>query len=607
MRHSRILLAALVVVAASAFLLPLTVSAASWNAPYKLGTGGTKPSVAIDDTGALHYVWWDADKKVIQYAACAGLDKNSCGATETLPNNGGDSYYPNIAIDPQGRPNVVWESRDGGSYSVFWSRRENGNWAAIKKISSEPYSELPDIAIGPQGIIHVVYQSKQNSTGFVFYAESDDGFTTLNKSELSQHVSDAPIETAAESNAMEFAAEGTQLSNGLYPRLTVDANDRAHVVWNAPSPYGIYYRIQNATGGFDKAIKVSSGHKDQTPDIVYSPNGSTGILWGTYDNFNAAFAEYVNGQQDLLKYDVDGGLEQSLWPRVAADCNGLFYFAFQGKTTAAGNWDIFARTYNATNNKFGKRVTIGNTGAQEQTPAIAVTNVGAIVYANTGSSSTMGATSNLGITCGSGPTNTPTATTETSATPTFTPTNTDVPNATATNTPTPTNTDVATATPTATEVATETPTATATNTSTSGTEHIPADDPRIVYSGTWTGYKYKKATDQQYTRCGGAKKCKKNWSAELSFTGGAQVQWETAYAQTYGKAQVYLDGKLFERVNLCKPNRNSAIPKFGVRTYILFGDANTPHTIKIEALGTHAKCSPYDSNYVAVDGFNIVR
>lgn len=615
MRNSRFLLIALVIVGVSAFLLPLTVSAASWNAPYKLGNGDTKPSVAIDAAGNLHYVWWEPNSKVIQYAACAGLNKNDCTAPETLPNNGDDSYYPNIAIDPQGRPNAVWESRDGSSYSVYWSRRESSGWVSIKKVSSEPYSELPDIAIGPQGIIHVVYQSKQSNTGYIYYAESSDGFGTLTKSELAQHQSDAPIETAAEAHLAEFAPEGQQLTNGLYPRLTADADDRAHVVWSAPSPYGVYYRMQQASGGFGNKITVSTGHKDQTPDIVYSPAGSVGIVWSTYDNFNAGFAEYVNGQQDSKKLDIDGGLEQSLWARVAADCNGLFHFAFQGKASASGNWDIFARTYNAATDKFGKRVTIGDTGSQEQTPAIAVTNVGAIVYTNTSSDSIMGATSNLGISCGGTPTNTPTETTVASATatPTFTPTNTDVPNATATNTPTATatatatQTDVATATPTNTEVATATPTATATTTTPNDSEHIPADDPRIAYGGTWQDYKSKKATDQEYTRCGGANKCRKNWSAELNFVGGTRVEWETAYAQTYGKAQVYIDGNLFERVNLCKPNRNSAIPKFGIRTYVLSGDANTPHTIKIKALGTHAKCSPYESNYVAVDGFNIVR
>ncbi len=565
MRPSRFLLIALVIVGVSAFLLPLTVSAASWNAPYKLGDGDTKPSVAIDAAGTLHYVWWEPTHKVIQYAACAGLNKSDCTTPEPLPNNGGASYYPNLAIDPQGRPNVVWESRDGSSYSVFWARRENGSWTAPKKVSGEPYSELPDIAIGPQGIIHVVYQSKQNSTGYIYYVESSDGFGTFKIGELAQHQSDAPIETAAEAHQAEFALEGQQLTNGLFPRLTADANDRAHVVWSAPSPYGVYYRIQQANGDFGNQIAVSTGHKDQTPDIVFSSTGSVGITWSTYDNFNAGFAEYVNGKLDTKVLDIDDGLEQSLWARVAADCSGLFYFAFQGKPGASGSWDIFARTFNSNTNTFGKRVTIGNTSSQEQTPAIAVTNVGAIVYTNTNNKSTMGATYELGTTCGSRATLTPTDTTSASATPT------------------------------------------PTDTVTSSIEHIAGDDPRIVYNGSWDDYHKKGASDKEYMRCGGEKKCKKHSSAALTFVGGTRVEWETAYAQAYGKAQIRIDGAFVEQVDLCKPNPNSLKPKFGVRTYGILGDANTPHNIEIRAMGKDSNCSTFDSNFVVVDGFNIVR
>lgn len=445
---------------------------------------------------------------------------------------------------------MVWESRDSGTYSVFWSRRENGGWSAIQKLSSEPYSELPDIAIGPLGIIHVVYQSKQDNTGQVYYVESSDGFITSRKTLISQHLSDSDIETAAEAAVTGSDPETEQVSNRLQPRLTADANDRAHVVWNAPSPYGIYYRIQNANGDFDSTIKVSTGHRDQAPDIAYSPSGSLGIVWGAYETRNAAFAEYVNGQPGLKRYAVDQGLEQSLLPRIAVDCNGLFYFAFQGKETAAGDWNIYVRTYDSATNQFGKRVTIADAGSEEATPAIALNNVGAIVYTNKTRGKVMGATSNPGITC------------STSGTPTPPPT---------------------------------------------GTEHIPANDPRITYNGTWASRPDDKASDNQYMRCGGSKGCKKDWSAGLNFTGGTRVEWETAYAKTYGKVQVLIDGKLFEQIDLCSQNRNSTKPKFASRTYVLVGNANTLHSIKIRALGSHTNCSPDDSNFVAVDGFNIIR
>lgn len=617
---ARLALSALVLLATGAFLLPLVASATTWNPPYDLGGGGTKPSVAVDSAGGLHYVWWEPTAKVIQYTFCTGPAESDCGRVETLPNNGAASYYPNIAIDPADRPNVVWESRDGSSYSIFWAQRENGQWSAAKKISREPYSELPDIAIGSQGIVHVVYQSKQDNTGYVYYVESDDGFATLRSTELEAAPSDLPIPAAADTSEAVANPEGGQLTNGLFPRVATDASDRAHIVWNAPSPYGVYYSIQQATGDFASKLTVSTGHKDQSADVTVSPGGAVGILWGTYDNFNAAFAEYDDGRRDLRQYDVDGGIAQSLWPRVDADCSGLFHFVFQGKVTTDGNWNVYHRTYDAATNTFGKRETIASTGGQEQTPDIAVAEVGAVAFTDTSRATARGSTALLDVNCGGAPTATATATltgtpTATNTIPAgATPTHTFTPTDTPTNTPTATDTEPApptsTQTPTDTATATDQPTAapspTATDHSPGGAEHIPATDPRITYTGEWKEYHTRAASDKSYMRCGGKKKCASDWSASITFTGGRRVQWETIYANTYGKARVLLDGELYEQVDLCKMRPRSSNPKFATRTYVLTGDANTAHTLQIVAFG-RSDCSDYRSAFVGVDGFNVLR
>lgn len=370
--------------AALAFMLmlPLGVAAAPNNAPFALGTGSTKPSVAMDSKGTQYYVWWNPNTKTIQYSSCTGSDGSNCTATVDLPSHGA-SYYPGIALDGQGRPNVVFESKVSGSYQVFWTRLESNGWISPVQISSEPYSELPDIAIGPRGVIHVVYQSKQSGTGFVYYAENSNG--SWHKPEpLAQVTSDKPLTNFAELAEQAGAAtESDSLSNGLFPRVAADGNDRAHIVWNLPSPYGIRYRFQTSTG-WSKTRKVAKGQKDQTPDVAVAPNGSVGIVWGTYDDYNAAFVEYQNGKKDKRINDIDGGLAQSLWPRLTADCAGNFQIVFQGKTNPSASWNIYRTAYNPVTNQLLKRVTIAALGAQEQTPAIAGSNnTVAVVWANT--------------------------------------------------------------------------------------------------------------------------------------------------------------------------------------------------------------------------------
>jgi hypothetical protein len=58
--------------------------------------------------------------------------------------------------------------------------------------------------------------------------------------------------------------------------------------------------------------------------------------------------------------------------------------------------------------------------------------------------------------------------------------------------------------------------------------------------------------------------------------------------------------------DLCDSNCSSVKPKFGVHTYVHSGNQNTQHSIKIVASG-HASCTQGNKNFIAIDGFNILR
>lgn len=381
MRH----VLALTLLCLTALLAPHPTSAASpWSEPFALGSGGTKPAVAVSADGTQHFVWWNPSTLHIEYTSCSATQAGSCAASSTLPDLG-PSYYPSIALDPQNRPNVVFEIKYGTSYQVFWTRFENGAWSQPVQISHESYSELPDIAIGPSGRLHVTYQSKQGNTGAVYYAESDGAtWSTAQALERVTAAETLPVQAEIANNRLS-EPENAQLASGFYPRVAADENDRAYVVWSAPSPYGIYYRFQKAKG-WSKKIQVASGQKDQAPDVTVGRDGSVGIIWGTYDDFNAAFAEYHKGKRENYINDIDGGLAQSLWPRIATDCAGRFQFAFQGKPTVSSSWNIYYRTYDPVTDKTTRRNTIAALDAQEQTPAVATSGGRlAVVWTSTSS------------------------------------------------------------------------------------------------------------------------------------------------------------------------------------------------------------------------------
>lgn len=585
MQFKKALALALVVLGTSAFLLPFMVSAANWSSPFALDGGDIKPAVAVDDAGNQHYVWWSGGS--IRYSKCTGQGGSGCSSPENLPGSG-KSFYPSIAIDPQGRPNVVFESamKDANKYAVYWTRKQGSSWTSPKKLSSEPYSELPDIAIGPGGVIHVIYQSKQDDTGYVYYTKSNGGFEFSSPESLETAQSNAPIaefgKLAAEGKAPE-AMEGNKISNGLYPRIAADQNDDAQAVWNLPGPdYGIKYRRQ-VGGAWQKAKTAGSGQKDQTPDITVAPNGSVGIVWGTYDDFNAAFAEFNNGNKDNSIGDIDGGLAQSLWPKITADCANDFHLVFQGSVNTDSKWNIYHRTYDPATNNLGSRETVADIGASEQTPAVDAKSVIAVAYTNTTNGIVDASTANLNLSC-SGAT----------ATPTFTPTNTGTPdpNATPTNTPTATNTpgDVV---------------------SIANTDKCASYDGTetgcIHYKKSWKKYSDSKATNGNYSRCEDGGVCPKRSAAKIYLPGGyTRVKWFTVKAKTYGKVNIFVNDVFKEALDMCQGSSGIS-PKFINLTYdIPERTDGLPRSFEIGSPGKHTTCSPYNSNFVAVDGYEIL-
>src|SRR5512143_2399703 len=112
MERKRWFVTLLTVLLFGALLLPLRASATTWSAPFALGGspgGKTVGGSAIDSSGNIHYVWW-SNNTTIEYAKC-NLS-NVCGGVQEIPTNGQPSYYPAIAIDLQGNPNIVWQSAD---------------------------------------------------------------------------------------------------------------------------------------------------------------------------------------------------------------------------------------------------------------------------------------------------------------------------------------------------------------------------------------------------------------------------------------------------------------------------------------------------------------
>lgn len=543
MKHRNLFLSALVGLVTGAVLLPLVAAAITLNPAFELGSGGDRAAVAIGSDAMIHTVWGTA--QTIQYVACANLDAASCNAPTTLPDTGKVSY-PRIALDLQDRPNVVWQAKTKQGNDIYWSRLESGTWSAPQKVSTQSNSILPDIAVGPQGKIHIVYASANKGKSYIEYVNS-----------VGSKKFSAPVELDAVDDAAESAAEGdgssVEVSKGLNPRVAADSADRAHVVWNVPAPFGVYYSYQNDTDTFVGKILVADKRKDQMPALAIGTDDRVAIVWSSKTDVTVNLAEYIDGARVYFGTGIPPELTNSANPAIAADCWGGFQIAYQGNAPGTKKTQIFHRMYDPSTQTFDEQQAVSDEQSQTQLPAIAARGTGAIVFTNTSSKKIESSTTTFIDNCDNPPQPTPTLTPQ------------------------------------------------------DATEHISAQDPRIAYNGTWSTNPDTHATDGMYVRCGGIQKCSKDWSAELTFIGGSRVEWETASSRTFGKARVTVDGQLFEQIDFCKLQSKSGKLKFLTRTYVVAGDASTVHTLKITALGEHSSCATKNYNYVVVDGFNVIR
>ncbi|MFX0098691.1 MAG: hypothetical protein ACFFCS_03855, partial [Candidatus Hodarchaeota archaeon] len=201
-------------------------------------------SIAVNNnTGDVHLAWSDltnASSSDIFHKL--RYSNESLGATEVVSENyTGYSSSPSIAVDGSGTIHVVWDdfsdnSNSGPDADIYYRKWNStaSNWTSITLISDEPSNNIrdsldPDIALDKNGLPHVVWVDYSDVSGDdrVYKYDADIFYTKWNNSTLSW----------AE---VSVASEDDDDRNSLNPSLVIDENLTARVVWS-DGPWDIYY------------------------------------------------------------------------------------------------------------------------------------------------------------------------------------------------------------------------------------------------------------------------------------------------------------------------------------------------------------------------------
>ena len=199
-----------------------------------------------------------------------------------ISNNHGDSYFPSVAIGPDGAPVVAWMDNSNGNYDIYvrqWNGSawvEMGGGSALGGGISNSLSgaKYPSLAIGPDGIPIVAWMDYSRGWAVPeIYVRRWNGSAWVEMSNGS--------------------ASGGGISNTVggseYPSLAIGPDNTPVVTWMDNSlhseDYEIYVRRWNGTtwiemdSGSASGVGISSHMTSWRPSLAIGSDNVSFITW----------------------------------------------------------------------------------------------------------------------------------------------------------------------------------------------------------------------------------------------------------------------------------------------------------------------------------------
>lgn len=321
------------------------------------------PSIAIDDYGNIHVVWWDGtvgewgggsgDSEIMYTNCCNGIWSNATVISDNTGWNDGVSEEPDIAVDDDGNLHVVWQDNTislnewGFDKEIMYSRRTASGWSNATVISDDSTrwnggaSNSPSIAVDCYGIVHVVWEDDTNgewgSDREIMYSQRT---------------------AAGWSNATVISDDKTLWNNGNSdnPGIAVDKNGDVHVVWYDAtdgewgSDSEIMYSRSSALGWstivLSDDLSLWNNGDSYYPNIAIDNDGNVHVVW-----HDATDGEWgIDWEIMYIKSSADGwsnatvisddntgwNNDTSYYPDVATDSDGNVYVVWNDETN--GDW-----------------------------------------------------------------------------------------------------------------------------------------------------------------------------------------------------------------------------------------------------------------------------
>lgn len=289
-----------------------------WGSPGRIDTNisgdAIEPKIAMDDSGNATAVWLQTNSFTNRvwanrYTPAAGWGQATLLQTDTT----GLSLAPRIAIDKNGNALASWVEYSSMVYSVRAKRyRPAAGWDANTRniAGTSGYAETPDICFDPSGNAVAVWSQ----------------MTTTQTAQTSIWANRyAPATGWLGAELLETNEDGSAYA----PRVAVDGNGNAMVVWMQPSANAlqIWWNRYDATAGWSNAqfIQQAAPGDNQYPRVAIDQAGHAISVWPQFEGgasrIQASFYDPIAGWS-VPQAISSGTTAIELYPEIAMNAAG---------------------------------------------------------------------------------------------------------------------------------------------------------------------------------------------------------------------------------------------------------------------------------------------
>jgi hypothetical protein len=198
----------------------------SWGSDERLTSSSETsllPSVAVDTSGCVHVVWFEADSRIC-HTMFDGMSWSPVTAIDGASDADGS---PSMCSDLLGGVHITWPAVPVGESNteIHYRYYDGISWQPVERITDDPgESHNASVEVGADGKVHMLWYDDRDGNQEIYHTWSD-GSGWLPGTRVS------------------FAADESKL-----PSPSVDSEGNLHVVWrdNRDGNYEIYYRKRGA-------------------------------------------------------------------------------------------------------------------------------------------------------------------------------------------------------------------------------------------------------------------------------------------------------------------------------------------------------------------------